>query len=111
MTRRFPGQEPGRVDSAPDEPIAVVSAMAEFERFARQAEDDRMLARRVTSADGVKADLVAWSLTDLALAAVDEMADPRGPGGDLGQSKRCAAGRVLLHPVVPLDDLDIGGLT
>src|SRR5271157_6561104 len=111
MAWRFSDQETGRVDSAPDEPIAVVSAMAELKRFARQAEDDRMLARGITSTDGVKADLVARSLTDLALAAVDEVADSRSPGGDLGQPQRCAAGRVLLHPVVPLDDLDIGGLT
>ena len=47
--------------------------MAELDRFARQAENDRMLARGITSADGVKADLVAWSLTDLALATVDEI--------------------------------------
>ena len=85
MTWGFSGQEPGRVDGAPDESIAVVCAVAELERFAQQAENDRMFARGITSTDGVEADLVAWSLTDLALTAVDKTADPRGASGDLGK--------------------------
>ena len=91
----LPRQKLRGIDGPPDEAIAIGRPVAEFERFAHHAEDDRMIARRIARANRVDADLVARALADLAVAAVDEPGDARRLGRDLGQLEGRSAGGSL----------------
>ena len=74
-----------------------------FERFAEQAEDDRVLA----DSQRVIGDFVVRTLAGAAFAAVDVVRLTHLARDDLTELEGRAAGGVLLVAVVSLDDLDI----
>ncbi len=87
--------------------VARLAADVDVDRFAHQAENDRVLANVIADADSVIADLGAGPFAGATVPAVDVLSLPHFLGDDAAELESCAAGGVLLHPVVPLDDLDI----
>ena len=88
--------------------VAVGGADGQLDRFAQQAEDDRVLARVVADAQGVIADLAVRTLARAAPAAVAMFGLAHHAGDDLAELQGRAAGRVFLEAMMPLDDLDVG---
>src|SRR5690242_14452635 len=82
--------------------IAVGGFDGDFERFAEQPEDDRVLARVVAAADRVIANLAVGPGTDSSLAAVTSGLLLHHARNELAKFKRGAAGSVFLVAVMPL---------
>ena len=70
QARRLADQKLGGRQRAVGVAVAVGGSDGDFERFAEQAENDRVLARIVAGADGVIADFAVRPLAGPAFAAV-----------------------------------------
>jgi D-amino-acid dehydrogenase len=87
--------------------VPAVSFVDQFQRLAERREDDRVFAHVVPAADGVDADLAERPFADQPFTAVADGRLSHRLLHDPGEVSRGAGRRVLLVPVVPLDDLDI----
>ena len=104
--------EPGSsLEGAPGEDRPVGGAMAESEALPHSGEQHAVLADDVPSADHRKANLAALAGAAAPSAAAGLLARrawSRGPRARrLPQGQGRSRGRVLLHPVMGFDDLDI----
>ena len=94
---------PGRIrrDSGPD--------VTELERFAHQAEDHRVLARDCRRCEPRGRRSRSAGARRPAHRGHERTGSiPASPGRRFPPAEGRAAGRILLQPVMPLDDLDVG---
>src|SRR5262249_26534510 len=103
--RRLAGEELRRQQRPPRVAVARLALVDQLQRLAERAEDDGVLAAVVADAERVHADLLPRPLAGQPLAPVPQLPLAQRLLHDPREAQRGPRRRVLLEPVVPLDDL------
>src|SRR3990172_1107511 len=108
--RRFPDHPRGGPHRAPRERVPTVGPVGDLEPFPDPAEHEGVFAHDVSRPDRESPDLLPGALPDHSLPAVHAHllhVPAQRAGHHIGNPDRRPRGRVLLEPVMDLDDLDV----